>query len=185
MSTLLISAAAVKARSRIASSLDDDIIRPTIEIAQTNHLLPILGGGLYDYLIANQASLNAAHTTLLQTWIWPALVQYTLLEGMVDWQYRIEGSGQQVRRSENATSASQGEIHQLRDHIRQRADLAARRLIEHICDNRSSYPTYATEGANHPGVIPQTIGDFTGSTIEVARRNKKRELKRWQYDKRR
>ena len=80
MSVLLISAQAVKDRSRIVEAVDADVLRPTIDTAQRVHLLPILGAGLYDYLIANYSSLDSDHTTLLQTYIWPALVHFVVLE---------------------------------------------------------------------------------------------------------
>ena len=181
MSVLLISAQAVKDRSRIVEAVDADVLRPTIDTAQRVHLLPILGAGLYDYLIANYSSLDSDHTTLLQTYIWPALVHFVVLEAVDDLTYRIEGGSVGMRQSDNLTNASESEINRLRDRERQRAHSEAVRLIKHIRDNTSTFTTYGKKGAVSGNIYPASELDFQGNTLEYAVRSRK-PLRRYLYD---
>ena len=187
MSTLMISVQAVKDRTRLASGLDPNIMRPTMSDAQRLHMLPILGGGLYDKIIADidSSSLSGAYETLVQTYVWPALTNWILVEGLDDWHYRIEGAMVGVRNSDNMTAASEPEINRLKDRYRSRARIETIRLIDYICDNQSSFPEYGKEGAVSGNICPATQLDYQTPSLDYAVRTQYRELKRWRYDRKR
>lgn len=187
MRTLLTSAANVKNYSRISASLDDAFIRPVIEVAQFQHILPLLGGGLYDKLIADVAgsSTSGAYLTLLDNYVVPCLVQWTLAEGLEDWHYRIEGGAVGTRQSDKMTAAAEPEINKLQDTARRRARSYAVYAINYICHNAASFPQYGAEGAVSGLVCPNTTSVYLTGGMEIGRRNKGYELKRWQYDRKR
>lgn len=182
---LLVSAGEVKQFSRISASVDDDLIRPVIELAQFQHVLPLLGGGLYDKLISDHPAWSGAYSTLMETYIKPALIQWTLVEGLEDWHYRIEGGAVGTRQSDSLIPASEPEISRLQDSARRRARKYALYCIEYICKNASSFPEYGSEGAVSGMVCPASTSDYLTGGLEIGRRNKQFELKRWQYDRKR
>jgi hypothetical protein len=59
------------------------------------------------------------------------------------------------------------------------------RLIDYICRNADQFPEYGTEGAISGMLVPTTQAQYMTGGIEIGTRNKQRELKRWQYDKKR
>jgi hypothetical protein len=182
---LLISAASVKQFSGVSSSLDDDLIRPVIDVAQTQHILPLLGGGLYDKLVTDVSVWAGAYATLMNNYITPCLIQYTILEGVQDWHYRILGGAVGTRQSDNSSSASDSEINRLQDSSRRRAQRYCLLAIDYICKNAASFPEYGAEGATSGLLIPLSSADYLTGGLEIGVRNRHKELKRWQYDRKR
>jgi hypothetical protein len=182
---LLVSAGEVKQLSRISASLDDALIRPVIQVAQFTHILPLLGGGLYDKLIADHPTWTGAYEALMDNYVQPCLIQWVLVEGLEDWHYRIEGGAVGTRQSDNMNPASEPEISRLQDSARRRAEKYAVQCIDYLCRNASSFPEYGASGAVSGLVCPATTQDYLTGGMEIGRRNKQSELKRWQYDRRR
>lgn len=183
--TLLISAEYVKQFSGVSASLDDALVRPVIELAQQQHILSMLGGGLYDKLVdeVTANTLAGAYLTLNDSYVAPALVQWTMVEGLMDWHYRVLGGSVGIRQSDNATSASN--IEQLQDMTRRRAASYSVRCIDYICRNAASYPEYGAEGATSGLVLPNTEMSYRTGGLEIGRRRGYQELKRWQWDRKR
>ena len=183
--TLIISAAYVKQFSGVSASLDDELIRPVIDLAQHQHILPLLGGGLYDKVIADidASTLAGDYATLVNTYVAPALVQWTLAEGLSDWTYRILGGAVGIRQSDNATQATN--IEQLQDTARARARRYSLRCMDYVCREAAKFPEYGTEGAVNGLLLPTTMQDYTTGGLEIGTRRHHRELKRWQWDRRR
>jgi len=182
---LLVSAGEVKQFSRVSASLDDNLVRPIIQLAQFTHILPLLGGGLYDKLLADHPTWAGVYSTLMETYVKPCLIQWALCEGIEDWHYRIEGGAVGTRQSDNMTPAADPDISRLQDTARRRAQKYAIYTINYLCKNASSFPEYGAEGAVSGLVCPAQTSDYTTGGLEIGRKNKQSELKRWQYDRRR
>ena len=77
--TLFISATRLKKDTALGGSVDDNLIMPYILLAQDMNILPVLGTDLYDKLKSDVqgGSLTGAYKTLVETYIQPALVQFT------------------------------------------------------------------------------------------------------------
>jgi hypothetical protein len=182
---LFISAEYVKAFSGVSASVDNELIKPVIETAQFMYILPVLGGGLYDKLVndVTAGTVTGNYQTLLNVLIAPVLVQWTLREGYADWQYRIMGAHIGTRQSDNSEPAVN--VAQLQSIAEERAKKYTIRLIDYICRNADQFPEYGTEGAISGMIVPTTQAQYMTGGMEIGTRNKQRELKRWQYDKKR
>ena len=180
---LLISADYVKQFSGMSTSVDNDLVRPIIDLAQRLHLLPILGGGLYDKLIADHPTWAGNYATLMTTYVQPCLLQWTLAEGVADWNTRIEGAAVGSRSSENMTANIS--VADVADRYRSRARNLSVYLIDHLCRDNNLYPEYGKEGATSGLIPPMTSHAYLTGGLTIGRRNRGFELKRWQYDRKR
>ena len=80
--TLYISSTRIKKDTALGGSVDDNIIMPYILLAQDMFILPVLGTDLDAKLKAEiqAGSLSGAYKTLVETYIQPALVQFSFTE---------------------------------------------------------------------------------------------------------
>ena len=79
--TLYISSTRLKKDSAIGGSVSDDLIMPYILLAQDMHILPILGTDLDTKLKSDiqDGTLTGDYKTLVETYLQPALVQFSFV----------------------------------------------------------------------------------------------------------
>jgi hypothetical protein len=130
----------------ISGNIDFDKIVQYIEIAQDIHIHEILGTDLYtqlnDSVVAS--TLSVADTALLKDWIKPTLCQFAFLEYLPFSQYTIGNKGVFKHTSEDSNAPLSDEIDRMKAATRETANHYAKRLISHLCNNPSLYPTYLT-----------------------------------------
>jgi hypothetical protein len=80
---LFVSANRLKRDTAIGGSVDDDLIRPYVYMAQQRWILPVLGTKLYDKLSADidAGTVTGDYETLLNEYIIPSTVQYSFVNG--------------------------------------------------------------------------------------------------------
>ena len=80
--TLFISATRLKKDTALGGSVDDNLIMPYILLAQDMNILPVLGTDLYEALKTKiqGSSLTGDYKTLMETYIQPALVQFSFAQ---------------------------------------------------------------------------------------------------------
>ena len=80
--TLFISSTRLKKDTALGGSVDDNLIMPYILLAQDMYILPVLGTDLDAKIKADiqAGSLAGNYKTLVETYIQPALVQFSFAE---------------------------------------------------------------------------------------------------------
>ncbi len=143
MATLFISSAKLKNDSALSGSVDDNMIHPYILNAQTKEIFPYLGTDLYDKLITDIGGTpSGVYKTLLDDYIAPAMLQWTLYECSVSMLFKYRNKSVSTKNSENSNPVDYRDLQFLRDDWKNKAEERDKRLINYLCDNESKYPKY-------------------------------------------
>ena len=166
--TLYISTDRLKKDSALGGSVDDNLLLPYILMAQDRYILPILGTDLNDKLISDVqgSSLAGAYLTLLQTYIQPALVQFSFSVVLPFLRLRMVNNSIVTMDSEQGTSVSHDDLKPLINASMDQGEFYRERLIDYITNNQSSFPEYSTNtGAD---LTPTTQNYYAGLNLDVA-----------------
>ena len=132
--------------SIIDGNVDFDKFKYFIKEAQETHIQNYLGTKLYERIsndIIND-TLNTDYSTLLQTYIKPMVIQYTLVDYLPFAAYQIKNGGIFKHQSENSETATKEEVDYLVQQQRDKAEFYTRRFIDFMTYNQSTYPEYNT-----------------------------------------
>jgi hypothetical protein len=142
--TLLISTAYLKSNSPLNGAVDDNLMRPSIDLAQFKYIKPYLGCALYDKILADVAAqtVTGAYATLLDDYIKPALNWWTLFELVTPLTFKLDNSSIVQRTSEDTTAIDGETIGRLKNDYKNNAEAYMRYLMQYICDNSASFPEY-------------------------------------------
>jgi len=148
MATIYLSTSRLKRDTAIGSSVDDDLLKPQILLAQDRHILPVLGTKLDDQLkklistnVIDQAA-NAAYKTLLVDYILPALTQFSFVEVAYSLRLRFANNTVTLPDSEQGSNASLSDIKIVLDRAEDMAMFYRERLIERLRHHTEDYPEY-------------------------------------------
>ena len=144
MAVLFISETYVKNNTVIDENVDMRIILPSIADAQELRIHPILGSPLYDDLKAKitATTLTANDIILLDDYIAPCMLQWTLYECSVSMLFKYRNRSVNTGGGENFTPISYEDLQFLRDDWKSKAEEREQRLINYLIDNSSLYPKY-------------------------------------------
>lgn len=166
MKALFINAKDVKTFTSINGNLDPDRYLNAVYLAQITHIQNMLGTDLYNRIaddIEND-QLNDSYRSLLETYIKPVLIHYSMVEMLPRIAYQISNKGIFKHRSENSDTASADEIDDLIQRERSAAEFHADRFLDYIRNNTQSYPEYLTNsGAD---LHPDHSSYFTGFVLD-------------------
>jgi hypothetical protein len=156
---LLISENKLKAFTNINKSVDIDIIRAEIGIAQDIHLQNLLGTLFYDHLL-NQISatgntFNADETILVNDYIADYLIQTAYYEMIPHLHFRTMNRGIVKGDMESATGVDIETMKYLRTIQQQRSDFYKMRLQDYLITGRgqNKFPQYNTQ-SSIDGMLP-------------------------------
>ena len=158
--TLYISADRLKKDTALGGSVDDDLIMPYILLAQDMHILPVLGTELDLELIdgIQNSNLTADETTLIETYIQPALVQYSFTQLVPYLRLRFVNNAVVIMGStEQSSSATYDDLRPVMDTATNAAEFYRQRLIDYIRNNTSKYPSYNT---NSGADLSPTVNNY-------------------------
>ena len=173
--TLYISSTRLKKDSAIGGSVDDNLIMPYILLAQDMNILPILGTDLDAKLKSDiqGGSLTGAYKTLVETYIQPALVQYSFVSLVPYLRLRFVNNAVVVMgATDQSSSASYDDIKPLMDRAKDAAEFYRERTIDYLRNNTSSFSEYSSNtGAD---LDPTTRNYYAGINLEnnVTRSNR-------------
>ena len=136
----------LKQLSALSGDVDDDKLKQFVRIAQDMHVKNYLGTDLFDRIQAGitAADLTAGETTLLNTYIKPMTVYWSLVEVVSMVGYTIANNGIYKRFAENSEAASESEIDTLIQKHRSWAEYHTRRFIDYMANNGSDFPQYTS-----------------------------------------
>jgi hypothetical protein len=166
--TLFISSTRLKKDTVLGGSVDDNLIMPYILLAQDMNILPVLGTDLYDKLKSDiqGGSLTGAYKTLVETYIQPALVQFSFSTLAPYLRLRFSNNSVVVMgATEQSSSASYDDIKPLMDTATDAAEFYRQRLIDYLKNNSSSFSEYTSNsGAD---LDPTTRNYYAGINLDV------------------
>jgi hypothetical protein len=136
-----------------------------IEIAQEEHILPILGKDLYNEIVDqnNTATLTALNTTLLDDYIKNALAFYSKYELLDDLSIETTDKGLQVAESDFSRAANGEERGDMKSKAKKHADTFADKMTRFLNDS-DDYPLY-----NQGNSQRNTGGSFGGVILSKTR----------------
>ena len=146
MAVLFISEDTIKKSTTINGNVDVELLLPYIKVAQDIHVQQVLGTDLYDKIQSeiSGSSLAGAYKTLVDTYIQPVLIHYSLYECLPFLSYKIMNKDIVRKLSETSTGATLEDIKYLRNVVLNTAEFYTKRLVDYLRHNNSSYPEYST-----------------------------------------
>jgi len=157
---LFVSANRLKRDTAIGGSVDDDLIRPYVYMAQQRWMLPVLGTQLYDKLCAevDAGTVSGDYATLLDTYVIPSTVQYSFVQLVPFLRLRFVNNAVVVMNSEQSTAATFDDLKPLMDQALDMATFYRERLIDYLCENSSLFPEYTS---NTGADLSPTTSNYT------------------------
>ncbi len=164
---LLISRKDVVKFTAMNGNVDTDKFIQYVKIAQDKHIENYLGTDLLNKIQADiiAGTLIGDYLTLVNTYVKPALLHFTMVEYLPFSNYTIANKGVFKPSSENAEGVSKEEIDFLMEKERDTAEYYINRLVEFLSFNAGSkFPEYYTN--NNEDVMPDKGGtSFEGWVI--------------------
>lgn len=166
MKAIFITPRDIKRYSVLSGNVDTDKFIQFVEIAQDIHVQNYLGTDLYNKiqsLILNGTISDAAnekYKTLLETYIKPMTIYWSLVEYMPNAAYTFSNQGVYKHSSENSETVSKDEIDFLIEKQRSIADNYTRRFIDFMCFNSAKFPEYTSN--SNEDIYPDKESNFGG-----------------------
>ena len=164
---LLISRKDVVKFTAMNGNVDTDKFIQYVKIAQDKHIENYLGTDLLNKIQADiiAGTLTGDYLTLVNTYVKPALLHFTMVEYLPFSNYTIANKGVFKPSSVNAEGVSKEEIDFLMEKERDTAEYYINRLVEFLSFNAGSkFPEYYTN--NNEDVMPDKGGtSFEGWVI--------------------
>jgi len=136
---LFISPATIKERTGLHANVDEKLVNPEIMTAQDMFIHPALGTGLYTRLqdgIENN-NLTDKEQDLLDTYITPALVYYTLAELPMGMSFQFYNKGVIRKTGTDQTEPNVQELIEVANRYKARAEFYANRMILYVKETAS------------------------------------------------
>ena len=167
--TLFISATRLKKDTALGGSVDDNLIMPYILLAQDMNILPVLGTDLYEAIKTkiNAGTLTGDYKTLMETYIQPALVQFSFSQLAPYLRLRFVNNAVVVMgATEQSSSATYDDIKPLMDTATDAAEFYRQRLIDYLRNNSSSFTEYTSNTGSD--LDPTTRNYYSGINLDEA-----------------
>ncbi len=146
----------------LSGSVDVDKFIQFVKISQDIHIQNYLGTKLFDKINDGivAGNLPLAYTTLLNAYIKPMVVHWSMVEYMPFSAYTFGNKGVYKHSSENSENVDKTEIDFLIEKERSIAEHYTRRFIDYMSFNQSSFPEYNTN--SNDDMFPDKEADFGG-----------------------
>lgn len=165
--TLYISSTRLKKDSALGASVSDDLIMPYILLAQDMHILPILGTDLDNKLKAliQAGTLTGDYKTLVETYLQPALVQFSFTQLIPYLRLRFVNNAVVVMgATDQSSSATYDDLKPVMDTATDAGEFYRQRMIDYLRNNSSLFPEYSSNtGAD---LNPTTNNYFAGINLD-------------------
>jgi hypothetical protein len=146
MKYIILDNESIKRFSPISGSLDDDKLSTYVEVAQDIHLQSYLGTKLYNKIQEHALAdtMPTAYTNLIDNYIKPMLMRWTLVEFIPFAPYNVSNKGVFKGTSENSEVVTQEEVEDMVNKYTTLALHYTKRLVDFLCDESQSFPEYNT-----------------------------------------
>lgn len=159
---LFINPAQIKANTYVDENVDEKSLRVAIELAQQLNIEPIIGSGIYAELQTQITAgvLTALNTTLLTTYIQPALEYWTLHELVEPMTYKFQNKNVARKNSDNSNPIDLDEVVHLKNKFKNIAEYKQDKIKLYLIENSTDYPLYDNPG-NGVDTVHPTRKTFT------------------------
>lgn len=156
--TFFISVQYVKDNSIVDENVDEKYIRIAIQKAQKNFILYLIGTGIYNELASQiqNNTLTSLNTTLLDSYIAPCLLSYTLVELSPFLLYKLSNRNLGVKEADKVTAADWATMDKVMERFENDAQLEAKKLRNYIIENQTLYPLYNSPGTGIDVIYPKS-----------------------------
>lgn len=158
--TLLVSVATLKARSAVHNNVDEKLLLPELKVAQDMEIQPALGSALFNRLIAGVEAddLSSDEETLIDDYITDAVMWFVLMTMPVATSFQFFTKGVVRTTGDNVESLSMGDLVEIAQYYRKRAEFYRERLIRYLQENSTLYTQYSYSSDND---INPSSGGYT------------------------
>ena len=169
--TYFISPADVKGYTPANSNIDDKRLVMSIRDAQEINIQQILGGNLYSKLktlIQTQDILltpNAHYKTLLDEYIIPALIRFTLTEAVPFLVFKMENKSTSLQNSDNSNPVDLESLKYFIELNKNRSEYYGKRLTDYLIANFNLFPEYTTV-TSIDQILPSSSPYFSGMQLD-------------------
>lgn len=130
-------------------NVDWKLIRPVIWRCQKIYIEDLIGTPLYDVIeaeiIANAGALTTGRlVTLVNTYIAPCLVYYTLMESTLPMTYKLRNRSLQTHRSPDTDEVDLSDIRYIKAEYKDIAEKFAKRVTAYLRANTTTYTEFTT-----------------------------------------
>lgn len=146
----------------VNGNVDVDKFIQWVKVAQDTHIQGYLGTKLFNKIndgIVNN-NLASAYTMLLNVYIKPMVIHWSMVEFLPFAAYTIANKGVFKHNSENSTNVDKSEVDYLVEKERSIAEHYTRRFIDYMSFYQSNYPEYNTN--SNADMFPDKKSDFGG-----------------------
>lgn len=156
--TFFISVQYVKENSIVDENVDEKYIRIAIQKAQKNFILYFIGTGLYNEIASQIQSntLSGLNTTLLDSYIAPCLLSYTLVELSPFLLYKMSNRNLGVKDADKMTATDWATMDKVMERFENDAQLEAKKLKDYLLENQTQYPLYFNPGTGIDVIYPKS-----------------------------
>ena len=141
-------------------------------MAQDRYILPILGTDLHNKLISDiqGSSLAGNYLTLLQTYIQPALVQFSYATVLPFLRLRMVNNAIVTMNSEQGSSVSHSDLKPLINAALDQGEFYRQRLIDYLTN--TTFTEY-TSNSDAGDLSPTTANYYAGLNLDVSPSNER------------
>ena len=169
MAVLFISEDTIKKSTTINGNVDAELLLPYIKVAQDIHIHQLLGTDLYDKLASlitagtMQDAANDDYETLIDKYVQPCLIHYSLYECLPFLSYKIMNKDLVRKISEQSSPASLEDLKYMRNIVLNTAEYYGQRLVDYLKNNTEKYTEYSSNtGAD---ISPSNEAYFSGMNL--------------------
>lgn len=177
LTILLISEKYVKERSSVMDNVEDKFIRNNILEAQDLNIQYSIGSELYedilsgftDYQIAVTSGVTGttvsdyvseANLNLVDNYIQPTLLYYTLYQSMFNLYSKITNKGIVTQTSDYSETISDTMFNKIRDDYHNKAEFYAERMMNFLLANTETYPLFLNHQSDIDTIEPETDTNY-------------------------
>jgi hypothetical protein len=141
---LLIGKADLQSYTALNGNVDTDKVIQFIKIAQDIWVLQYVGTDLMTKIKADitAGTLTGNYATLVNTYLKPMLIHFTMVEYLPFAAYSISNKGLYKHSSENSEIVSKEEVDYLIEKEKRIAENYAQRFLDYMCVNQSLFTEY-------------------------------------------
>lgn len=151
--------------SPVNANVEQKILTQSIKRAEDIYLMPLIGSPLYQTIIgmiSGGTMAAGAYKDLLDLYIAPTLVEYSVLEYIPFTSFKMRNKGVQRQTGENSETVAPTDLSYLTQSVRDTAQFYAQRTIKFLQANLQSYPEYYTYTTTIDGTQPAKSDYFSG-----------------------
>jgi len=158
----------LKDNTVVNNNVEDNILRKCISVAEDKVIHPLLGSQLtltisnhIQAYIASGTTIPADYKTLIDNYIVPCLVEYSIIE-YIPYTYKFRNKGISRQTSPESLPAELDELVYLKQNILATAQFYGERLVTYLKTNNKLYPEYFQ---NTAGDIQPAKGAYSSSIL--------------------